>query len=231
MLLVPFLCLRLYVITFVINLHYLINFSDVELPGSSISTSENISTKLTEGTSTTTKGSDITSPGGASISTSKESEHTITSGSESTHETTPIFSTEGTTTTIILPEPPKVQPPLIEYPNYYPTTKPPRKRPERVSSETSEIVALIIGIIAGVLIAIILVILLILRFKSRGERSYKVDDGKGYQQGPNAALLGNTSGTNGQTQYQVNGALRNGDKSQLQKSKKRDSKDIKEWYV
>lgn len=78
-----------------------------------------------------------------------------------------------------------------------------------------------------------MVILLILRFKSRGERSYKVDDGKGYQQGPNAALLGNTSSSNGQTQYQVNGALRNGDKSQLQQktTKKRDSKDIKEWYV
>lgn len=177
------------------------------------------------------KGSEGTSSTSTSISTAKDTENTITPGSETTHETTPIFSTEGTTSTIALPEPPKVQPPIVEYPPYYPTTRPPRKRPERVSSETSEIVALIIGIIAGILIAIILVILIILRFKSRGERSYKVDDGKGYQQGPNAALLGNTSSSNGQTQYQVNGALRNGDKSQLQKSKKRDSKDIKEWYV
>lgn len=99
-----------------------------------------------------------------------------------------------------------------------------------MSSETSEIVALIIGIIAGALIAVILIILIILKFKSRGERSYKVDDGKGYQQGPNAALLGTTS-TNGQSQYQANGALRNGERGQAQKSKKRDSKDIKEWYV
>lgn len=106
----------------------------------------------------------------------------------------------------------------------------PKKRDERVASETSEIIALVIGIIAGALIAVILVILVILKFTSRGDRSYKVDDGKGFQQGPSAALLGSSS-SNGQTQYQVNGALRNGDKGQLQKSKKRDSKDIKEWYV
>lgn len=139
---------------------------------------------------------------------------------------------EGTTTTEMLPEPElKPQPPIVDYPGgIYPTpARPPRKRPERVTSETSEIVALIIGIIAGALIAVILIILVVLKFKSRGERSCKIDDGKGYQQGPNAALLGNTS-TNGQTQYQINGALRNGDKGQMQK-KKRDSKDIKEWYV
>lgn len=144
------------------------------------------------------------------------------------------MSTEHSTTTtdrIIEPQL-KPQPPIVDYlPPYYPTGKPPRRRPERVSSETSEIIALIIGIISGALIAVILIILVILKFKSiRGERSYKVDDGKGYQQGPNAALLPNTSGTNG-AQYQLNGALRNGDKNNSQKSKKRDSKDIKEWYV
>lgn len=139
---------------------------------------------------------------------------------------------EGTTTTEMLPEPEvKSQPPIVDYPgSIYPTPGSPRKRPEPpVTSATSELVALIIGIIAGALIAVILIILVVLKFKSRGERSCKIDDGKGYQQGPNAALLGNTS-TNGQTQYQINGALRNGDKGQMQK-KKRDSKDIKEWYV
>lgn len=107
------------------------------------------------------------------------------------------------------------------------------RRPDQISSETSEMVALIIGIIAGALIAIILIMLIILRFKSSRHPSYKVDDSKGFQQGPNAALLGNQSGTNGhhQAQYQLNGALRNGDKTQMQKPKKRDSKDIKEWYV
>lgn len=94
----------------------------------------------------------------------------------------------------------------------------------------SEIIALIIGIIAGALIAVILIILVILKFKSRNEHSYKVDDGKGFQQGPNAALLGNTSNGNGQAQYQMNGTVRNGDKGAVMK-KKRDSKDIKEWYV
>lgn len=104
------------------------------------------------------------------------------------------------------------------------------RRPDQISSETSEMVALIIGIIAGALIAVILIMLIILRFKSRSHHSFKIEDAKGFQQGPNAALLGNSS-SNGQMNYQINGALRNGDKSQVQKAKKRDSKDIKEWYV
>ncbi|GJQ66007.1 putative laminin G [Trypoxylus dichotomus] len=115
----------------------------------------------------------------------------------------------------------------------YGTRPPTGTRPrERINSETSEIIALVIGIIAGALIAVILIILVILKFKSRSDRSYKVDDGKGYQQGPNTALLGNASATNGQTQYQMNGSLRNGSEKngQMQK-KKRENKDIKEWYV
>ncbi|XP_060517696.1 neurexin 1 isoform X2 [Cylas formicarius] len=106
--------------------------------------------------------------------------------------------------------------------------------PPPINSETSETVALIIGIIAGALIAVILIILIILKFKSRSDISFKVDDSKEYPHGPGAALLGSTgSSTNGQTQYQLNGNLRNGDKGQpqQQKTKKRDSKDIKEWYV
>lgn len=153
-----------------------------------------------------------------------------TSEFESTNAGSPSsMATESSSSQDKLPEPTiKYQPPGPDYPHY---TKPPRKRPERVNSETSEIVALIIGIIAGALIAVILIILVILKFKSRGDRSYKVDDGKGYQQGPNAALLGNAGSTNGQTPYTMNGALRNGDRGQVPKSKKRDSKDIKEWYV
>lgn len=161
----------------------------------------------------------------------RETEKDTESPSTTDQDTTLPMSTESSTTQVVIkpPQPPQ-QPPVNEYP-YYGTTKPPRRRPERVSSETSEIIALIIGIIAGALIAVILIILLILKFKSRGEASYKVDDGKGYQQGPNAALLGSSTNGHSQTQYQLNGALRNGDKSQMQKSKKRDSKDIKEWYV
>uniref|UniRef100_A0A6P7GQI9 Neurexin-3-beta-like n=1 Tax=Diabrotica virgifera virgifera TaxID=50390 RepID=A0A6P7GQI9_DIAVI len=152
--------------------------------------------------------------------------------------TTEIHSspTAPTTTTTEKEIPPHVIiPPQQENPyNYKPV---PPKKPERVNSETSEIVALIIGIIAGALIAVVLIILVILKFKSRSDRSYKVEETKGYQQGPNAALLGNTSSSNGhhQAQYQLNGALRNGDKnggqSAQMKAKKRDSKDIKEWYV
>uniref|UniRef100_A0AAR5PA03 Laminin G domain-containing protein n=1 Tax=Dendroctonus ponderosae TaxID=77166 RepID=A0AAR5PA03_DENPD len=108
-----------------------------------------------------------------------------------------------------------------------------QKMQQRINSEESEAVALIIGIIAGALIAVVLVILVIVKFKWRNDRSFKVDDSKEYPHGPGAALLGNTaSSTTSQAQYQLNGALRNGDKAQMQqKQKKRDSKDIKEWYV
>ncbi|XP_023027641.2 neurexin 1 isoform X2 [Leptinotarsa decemlineata] len=210
------------------------------------STSDNTSTKSTE-EAFSIPGAQTTSQIFTNISTigSKIMEQTTTTPQQTTRQetivshtptelTTTVTTTTTTTTTterstihpIIIP----MLPPEQTYPpnSYRPHST---KRPERISSETSEIVALIIGIIAGALIAIILIILVILKFKSRSDRSFKVDDSKGYQQGPNAALLGNTSSTNGQTQYQVNGALRNGDKSQMQKSKKRDSKDIKEWYV
>ncbi|KAK9694929.1 Tubulin epsilon and delta complex protein 1 [Popillia japonica] len=137
----------------------------------------------------------------------------------------PSSTTESpTTTSSTTQETPKIS---------YGTRPPTSTRPhDRINSETSEIIALVIGIIAGALIAVILIILVILKFKSRSDRSYKVDDGKGYQQGPNTALLGNTSTTNGQTQYQMNGSLRNGSEKngQMQK-KKRESKDIKEWYI
>lgn len=109
---------------------------------------------------------------------------------------------------------------------------------------------MIIGIVAGALIAVILVILLVLWFKQTGDRAYKSETDKGgsYGQGPNAALLGNISSngshnhtlqTNGSS-APLNGALHNGNGDKYQgsggtvassKPKKRDSKDIKEWYV
>lgn len=175
-------------------------------------------------------GSDPTTPEGGSSSSSGGA---AGGASETTHPSTGT-SPDGSSTTLFIPEP-SPESPIFKINPYLPTVKtPPSKKPERVSSELSEIVALIIGIIAGALIAVILIILVILKFKSRGDHSYKVDDGKGYQQGPNAALLGNTSNGNGQTQYQMNGTVRNGDKGTaggVVSKKKRDSKDIKEWYV
>lgn len=163
------------------------------------------------------------------ITTSQTEQPTSPDGDTTHIDTTLESTTESSATTEHT-----ALPPLPDYPRTYytPGPKTTRNGTDRINSETSEIVALVIGVIAAILIAVILVILAILKFKSRGDRSYKVDDGKCYPQGPNAALLGNTSSTNGQTQYQVNGALRNGDKmgAQIQK-KKRDSKDIKEWYV
>lgn len=116
----------------------------------------------------------------------------------------------------------------------------------RISTEAEERTAMIIGIVAGALIAVVLVILLLIWLKSNGDRNYKADPDKraSYGQGANAALLGNNSCTNGSrhpingSNVPLNGSLRlNGnDKAQVpglvpQKPKKRDSKDIKEWYV
>ncbi|XP_045465239.1 neurexin-1 isoform X1 [Harmonia axyridis] len=191
----------------------------------------------------TTNAGPVTNIQSSTISTEKKEEFVPVSTSQVTRETTTVAVVEIETTQVILTtpgryiEPPNFyQPPYVEHipnnNNYYPRQT--NKRQERVTSETSEIVALIIGIIAGALIAVILIILVILKFKSRSDRSFKIDDGKGYQQGPNAALLGSQSSTNGnQSQYHLNGALKNGDKQAqfAQKPKKRDSKDIKEWYV
>ncbi|KAL3289257.1 hypothetical protein HHI36_003689 [Cryptolaemus montrouzieri] len=212
-----------------------------EAPTSPITSSEATSSKAEE----TTMSTGPIGVNHSSIATTvKEEEFVPVSTSQVTRETTTVanfeemtFSTARTTTIryIPAPYPPHNQPPYEHIPthsNYYPGNT--KRQPERVTSETSEIVALIIGIIAGALIAVILIILVILKFKSRSDRSFKIDDGKGYQQGPNAALLGSQNSTNGnQSQYQINGALRNGDKQGqfAQKPKKRDSKDIKEWYV
>lgn len=191
----------------------------------------------------TTNAGPFTNIQSSTAATEKKEEFVPVSTSQVTRETTTvaIVEIETTQTAPTTPgryiEPPNFhQPPYVEHipqnNNFYPRQT--NKRQERVTSETSEIVALIIGIIAGALIAVILIILVILKFKSRSDRSFKIDDGKGYQQGPNAALLGSQSSTNGnQSQYHLNGALRNGEKQAqfAQKPKKRDSKDIKEWYV
>lgn len=115
-----------------------------------------------------------------------------------------------------------------------------------VSSEKEERTAMIIGIVAGALIAVVLVILLLLWLKSNGDRNYKADPDKrvSYGHGANAALLGSNSCTNGLrhplkgSNVPLNGSLclNGNDKAQVpglvpQKPKKRDSKDIKEWYV
>lgn len=167
----------------------------------------------TSGVSTTDKGESSSSP-------------RYSSPGLSTDETTTTTTTERSFT-----EPPYQTPISDIFPkinNFYPT----RQQPEKAGTGGNDIVALVIGIVAAILIVVVLLILLFLKLNnSRLDGSFKVDDGKAYQQGPNAALLGNTSNTNGQTQYQLNGALRNGDKGQMHQKKKRDSKDIKEWYV
>lgn len=138
-----------------------------------------------------------------------------------------------------------------DLPNYSVTSPPFNtnrgRKPGNVTTDAENRTAMIIAIVAGALIAVILVILLLLWLKSNGDRTYKMDHDKsiGYGPGPNAALLGNNATTNGSRHHPINGStaplngsLRNGnDKGPPvpglvpQKPKKRDSKDIKEWYV
>lgn len=103
-----------------------------------------------------------------------------------------------------------------------------KKHPPTVPSihtEAAKHTALIIVIIAGALIAIILIILLILKFKNRPDTNYKVDETKNFCQDPNAALLGAAG-----SDQQYNGALKAGTNTS-KNGKKRELKDIKEWYV
>lgn len=141
--------------------------------------------------------------------------------------------------------------PHVPSPPFNPSQRPGKnKNNGRITSETEERAAMIIGIVAGACIAVILVIFLLVWLRKTGDRTYK-NDRIVYGQGPNAALLGShsntgtngsrhqaTNGSNVQPQFNNNGSMRNGstDKGPMpglvpQKPKKRDSKDIKEWYV
>lgn len=124
---------------------------------------------------------------------------------------------------------------MTDPPIYTPETYPPIPTPPKtkeipkvpsIHSDAAKSAALVIAIIAGALIAIVLIILLILKFKNRPETSYKVDETKNFCQDPNAALLGAAAGSG----QQYNGSTKAGAGSS-KNGKKRELKDIKEWYV
>lgn len=90
---------------------------------------------------------------------------------------------------------------------------------EDIQSDSDKQTALIISIVAGVLIIIILIILLWLKCKGSPDRSYKVDESKSYRtlgQGPTVVANG-----------QNNGLVKAADRRPVKKQ----SKDVKEWYV
>ena len=93
-----------------------------------------------------------------------------------------------------------------------------KSRPE-VQSEIQQKTSLIISIVAGILIVIILIILIVLKCKGRNDTRYKVDESKNYSslsQGPTMIVNG-----------QGNGQMKPGDRRPIKKQ----SKDVKEWYV
>ncbi|XP_046687748.1 neurexin-3-like isoform X2 [Homalodisca vitripennis] len=131
-------------------------------------------------------------------------------------------STSTTTEHVPPPPPPPPPSPSPFYPLY-----PPRTNRPHISSRAAENTAIVIGIIAGTMIAIIIIILLVLKFKNRSDGVYKVDETKTFHasQGQSAALLGATQSP--PTPQAINGNIKNGNG----KAKKREIKDIKEWYV
>lgn len=137
-------------------------------------------------------------------------------------------STSTTTTTTTTPLPPYPQPPVdYDYPFYpeVPFQKETNKVQkeggphEAIHSDGSGSVALIISIVAGTLIVVILIVLLVLKFKGRQDGAYKVDESKNYEGIPTVP----TPMINGQG----NGAIKPGDRRPVKKQ----SKDVKEWYV
>ncbi|KAL1122948.1 hypothetical protein AAG570_003273 [Ranatra chinensis] len=126
------------------------------------------------------------------------------------------------------PPPPLQPPPPPPPPPYYPPYQGRDRSRDRISSQAAENTALVIGIIAGTMIAVILVILIVLKVKNRAAGVYKVDESKNYScgGGQSAALLNQSPPTpHGNLK---NGANSNGANS---KPKKRELKDVKEWYV
>ncbi|CAG9105480.1 unnamed protein product [Plutella xylostella] len=120
----------------------------------------------------------------------------------------------------------------------------PKTTDNRVVPPESEFFATIVGIVASVLIAIILVVIIVLKYVVfRLDPSYKVTEGKGYQQGASAALLGNQAHSSYQSGAgaPTGGAVRNLQPLPLNRNgstpsaplptqpTKRDG--IKEWYV
>ncbi|XP_076046488.1 neurexin 1 isoform X2 [Oratosquilla oratoria] len=158
-----------------------------------------------------------------------------TISSSSTLFTSPTTTTTTTTSTYAPPShnpppPPKYEPEdyIYEYPQppdeATPTreeTYPPR---DQIYSDTAEFIALVIGIVAGALIIVILIILLILKIKGRGNGHYKVDENKAYN-----TYKGIPTGPTGHMAngHHGNGNIKPGDRRPVKKQ----SKDVKEWYV
>ncbi|XP_008554083.1 neurexin-3 [Microplitis demolitor] len=133
------------------------------------------------------------------------------------------------TTTPIIQSPKEDDQSSYQSETYPPVPTPPKTKElpkvPAIHSDAAKNAALIIAIIAGALIAIVLIILLILKFKNRPETSYKIDETKIFCQDPNSALL---SGTNNDHHF---GSASKTNSNISKNGRKREMKDIKEWYV
>ncbi|XP_042239812.1 neurexin-1-like isoform X3 [Homarus americanus] len=177
--------------------------------------------------STTDLGQPKRDPGSGPTTTTTTSTTTTTTQTPRTKQ-----RPRTTTTTPAGAPPPRQQPPYTSdydygdyiFPNVIPTDTRDKSRViedplDQIHSDVAGSVALFISIIAGALIIIILIVLLVLKFKGRQDGAYKVDESKNYEGIPTMP----TPMINGQG----NGAIKPGDRRPVKKQ----SKDVKEWYV
>ncbi|XP_069165959.1 neurexin 1 isoform X1 [Procambarus clarkii] len=155
---------------------------------------------------------------------------TTTTSTTTTTTQTPRTRQRTTTTIPVAPSSRPQEPPDTndyDYDYNFPAVQPDNKKKssvkedpiDQIHSEAAGSVALIISIIAGALIIVILIVLLILKFKGRQDGAYKVDESKNYEGIPTMP----TPMINGQG----NGTIKPGDRRPVKKQ----SKDVKEWYV
>ncbi|XP_014671667.1 PREDICTED: neurexin-3-beta-like [Priapulus caudatus] len=87
-------------------------------------------------------------------------------------------------------------------------------------------VGLIIGIAVAVLIALLALIAVLYRVCSKKEGTYKVDESKNYGFAPTAVATTAVAAA-----PQANGGIKNNNGKAGKLPKKKDAKDVKEWYV
>lgn len=107
-----------------------------------------------------------------------------------------------------------------------------RQRPTPKAKSSADSTALVIGVIAGILISIVIVALLVYQFRSRPAGAYKVEQG-GPKGPPIAGAQAAARGAEATTFHpvatpqQLNGALQ----PKPSDAKRKNAKDLREWYV
>ncbi|XP_077538262.1 neurexin 1 [Haemaphysalis longicornis] len=112
-----------------------------------------------------------------------------------------------------------------------------RQRPAPKLKSSADSTALVIGVIAGILISIVIVALLVYQFRSRPAGAYKLDPATGAAAAAAAAPAKGPGGQQAEpyqpvaTAQQLNGAVQPQPAKANGGTKRKSSKDLREWYV